>query len=48
MVGLDELTGLCQPEQFYDSMKPHTLMQENGGSGAVQITAKLVSFSKDS
>lgn len=31
-----------------DSMKPYTLMQENGGSGAVQITAKLVSFAKDS
>lgn len=29
-------------------MKPHTLMQENGGSGAVQITPKLVSFAKDS
>lgn len=30
-----------------DSMKPHALMQENGGSGAVQITAKLVLFAKD-
>lgn len=48
MTGLDDLTGLCQPKQFHDSMKPNTLMQENGGSGAVQITPKLVSFAKDS
>lgn len=46
MAGLDDLTGLCQPKRFYDSMKQHTLMQENGGSSAVQITAKLVSFAK--
>lgn len=31
-----------------DSMKPHSLMQENGGCGAVQIITKLVSFAKDS